>query len=263
MPDLVLQRAEANAPRRDTTAVVVPSSYNTFTGDAAGGVGKGKVEAKIEKKGCQQPALGRKVASSSDADDTSKGWCGSKRLFLLEFMVALVCGFCQCVKFNLLGSYPWPWERGQTNRLDETRLKLRNGFVSHFPAQCLTFGAGRATSRVRPRLPQSKLETHRLWLEDGLSVDAVAEVRCNKASTVRGYLSGELWVSRKERAQQPVAGFSLAFSVGYHGVVCRRMSGGRTVVEERLSLGGSGSITATLSGVGWRGEEGDPLLGGS
>eukprot|EP00752_Nemacystus_decipiens_P009809 g8754.t2 len=46
-----------------------------------------------------------------------------------------------------------------------------------------------ATSRARPRLPQSKLETHRLWHEDGLSVDAVAEVRCNKASTVRGYLA--------------------------------------------------------------------------
>ncbi|CAN0396973.1 unnamed protein product [Ectocarpus sp. 12 AP-2014] len=46
-----------------------------------------------------------------------------------------------------------------------------------------------AETTTRPRLPLSKLETHRLWHEDGLSVDAVAEVRCNKANTVRGYLS--------------------------------------------------------------------------
>ncbi|CAM9408778.1 unnamed protein product, partial [Pylaiella littoralis] len=45
------------------------------------------------------------------------------------------------------------------------------------------------SSSVRQRLAQSKLETHRLWHQDGLSVDAVAEIRCNKASTVRGYLS--------------------------------------------------------------------------
>ena len=66
--------------------------------------------------------------------------------------------------------------------------------------------AAPATSRVRPRLPQSKLETHRLWHEDGLSVDAVAEVRCNKASTVRGYLSGErcqFW-SKAHNKQWPV-----------------------------------------------------------
>ena len=55
--------------------------------------------------------------------------------------------------------------------------------------------AAPVTSRARPRLPQSKLETHRLWHEDGLSVDAVAGVRCNKASTVRGYLSGEWFTS--------------------------------------------------------------------
>eukprot|EP00903_Cladosiphon_okamuranus_P013350 g12442.t2 len=123
MPDLVLQRAGANAPRRDTTAVVEvvpPSSDTTSTGDAGGSGGKGKVEARIEKKGCQQPALGGEATSSANANDTNKG---------------------------------------------------------------------PATSRVRPRLPQSKLETHRLWHEDGLSVDTVAEVRCNKASTVRGYLS--------------------------------------------------------------------------
>lgn len=41
------------------------------------------------------------------------------------------------------------------------------------------------------RLSQSKLETHRLWHEDGLSVEAVADVRCNKTSTVMGYLAGE------------------------------------------------------------------------
>ncbi|CAN0250201.1 unnamed protein product [Ectocarpus sp. 12 AP-2014] len=46
-----------------------------------------------------------------------------------------------------------------------------------------------AETTTPPRLPLSRLETHRLWHEDGLSVDAVAEVRCNKANTVRGYLS--------------------------------------------------------------------------
>lgn len=40
-------------------------------------------------------------------------------------------------------------------------------------------------------LPLSKLETHRLWHKDRLSVEAVAEIRCNKVNTVLGYLAGE------------------------------------------------------------------------
>lgn len=41
-----------------------------------------------------------------------------------------------------------------------------------------------------PRLSLAKTETHRLWHEDGLSVETVAEVRCNKVSTVLGYIAG-------------------------------------------------------------------------
>ncbi|CAM9349247.1 unnamed protein product, partial [Hapterophycus canaliculatus] len=50
-------------------------------------------------------------------------------------------------------------------------------------------GAHGRTRRVAPRLPLAKLETYRLWHEDGLSVEAVAQVRRNKTSTVQGYLS--------------------------------------------------------------------------
>ena len=77
MPDLVLQRAEANTPRRDTAAVVAaPSPSNTaaVTGDAAGSGGKGTtVEAKIEEKGCEQPALGPKPTSSDGVGSANTG----------------------------------------------------------------------------------------------------------------------------------------------------------------------------------------------
>lgn len=69
MPDLVLQRAEANAPRRDTAAAAVPSPCNTGTGDVAGSGGNVEVEAKVQKEGCAAPAIGGKAtSSSSDAD---------------------------------------------------------------------------------------------------------------------------------------------------------------------------------------------------
>lgn len=70
MPDLVLQQAEANAPRRDTAAVAAPPSSNTaVAGDAAAGRsrGEGKAEAKVEEKGSEQPALGAKATSASGA----------------------------------------------------------------------------------------------------------------------------------------------------------------------------------------------------
>ncbi|CAM9217823.1 unnamed protein product [Scytosiphon promiscuus] len=46
-----------------------------------------------------------------------------------------------------------------------------------------------ALSTAKLRLPLSKRETHRLWHEDSLSIEEVAEVRCIKTSTVQGYLS--------------------------------------------------------------------------
>ncbi|CAM9208966.1 unnamed protein product [Ectocarpus sp. 4 AP-2014] len=73
----------------------------------------------------------------------------------------------------------------------EGKGKARGG-VDARPAwggQEMATASRNAETTTRPRLPLSKLETHRLWHEDGLSVDAVAEVRCNKANTVWGYLS--------------------------------------------------------------------------
>lgn len=84
MPDLVLQRAEANAPRRDTTAVAVPPlSSAAVTGNAGSG-GKGK----IEMEGCAQPALGGKATSSSDTDDTNKGKDHAGQCVLLKTSIA-------------------------------------------------------------------------------------------------------------------------------------------------------------------------------
>lgn len=62
MPDLVLQRAEANAPRRDITPVA----------DVAGGGGK----VGIGKEGCVQPVWGGAAASSGD----SGGACCCEKL---------------------------------------------------------------------------------------------------------------------------------------------------------------------------------------
>lgn len=85
MPDLVLQRAEANAPRRDTTAVAVPPlSSAAVTGNVAGSGGKGK----IEMEGCAQPALGGKATSSSDTDDTNKGKDHAGQCVLLKTSIA-------------------------------------------------------------------------------------------------------------------------------------------------------------------------------
>eukprot|EP00904_Undaria_pinnatifida_P014113 jgi/Undpi1/9832/HiC_scaffold_27.g12286.m1 len=61
----------------------------------------------------------------------------------------------------------------------------RHGKTSARPA----LGTGRAARQVR--LPQSKLETHRMWYEGGLSVEAVAEARCIKTSTILGYLADD------------------------------------------------------------------------
>ncbi|CAM9529753.1 unnamed protein product [Ectocarpus sp. 6 AP-2014] len=111
MPDLVLQRSDANGPRVEGTSAAAGSPRRCdVNADAAGGEGRGQARGGVDAR----PARG-----------------------------------------------------GQ-----EMATASRN-----------------AETTTRPRLPLSKLETHRLWHEDGLSVDAVAEVRCNKANTVRGYLS--------------------------------------------------------------------------
>ena len=95
------------------------------------------------------------------------------------------------------------------------------------------------TSRARPRLPQSKLETHRLWHEDGLSVDAVAEVRCNKANTVRGYLAGEWFLSEEHNgvSKQPDGAslILLGFFDSEPGELIRRQSRAGGVSRQQFS----------------------------
>lgn len=95
-------------------------------------------------------------------------------------------------------------------------------FPYHYFRSIFFDTASSVTPKVRPRLPQSKLETHRLWHEDGLSVDAVAEVRCNKASTIRGYLSGE-WSVERAQQQRRLSG-DVPILLGSLG---RRVFGGR------------------------------------
>lgn len=76
---------------------------------------------------------------------------------------------------GIVGGETWR----QDQQLDRADAERRQGKVD-----------GARTMNVN-RLSFAKLETHRLWHEDGLSVEAVAEARCNKSSTVLGYIAGE------------------------------------------------------------------------
>lgn len=49
---------------------------------------------------------------------------------------------------------------------------------------------------ARRRVSAAKLETYRLWYDDGLSMEAVAEARSIKTSTALQYITG-LFYSRK------------------------------------------------------------------
>ena len=82
----------------------------------------------------------------------------------------------------------------QRQPLSRKSCKLRT-LLNCAPVLWLVWSAPSASSGGRParrvRLPMCKLETHRMWYEHGLSVEAVAEARCNKTSTILGYLAGE------------------------------------------------------------------------
>lgn len=74
MPDMVvLQRAEANAPRHANAPLVVSPPTSTALADAAGGGGNVVVVAKIEEDGCAKLAMRGKAASSGGAEDSNRG----------------------------------------------------------------------------------------------------------------------------------------------------------------------------------------------